>query len=142
MRVTIYPQFSFLSTFLKNRGAQIVDTKPQVLHYFGRDKQEVREILRDLKPDLFISHDMSFIKDFKKQPMAYHPCITDVTFLSNKDIYTNSLELTRMYYRKIGMEKTLILDKSVTHSIKLIKFKGLDIFKKLCSGVQKFMQWD
>jgi len=127
MKVKYYPPFSFLDSFLKERGLEIVEDHPQVVHYFGNSIVDLRRIIKDDNPDLLVTHTMSFLT-ILKYPQVFHSAKNLNEFISMPTIQTNAYRLARQYYQNLGMNKSIVnLEDSKS---KGESFKILDLWTK------------
>jgi hypothetical protein len=135
LRVKIYPADEALENLLTMKGVPLVDDNPQVFHYCGHDKKDLKRLIKKYKPDFLINHIFpSFdIIDCKQ---AYHPLEDSLGFIKRPIIYTNSLPLSKNYYKRLGVQAEFIVIpsfKKVNHwnKILMIKSKVRNIKKSL-----------
>lgn len=143
MNVKIYPIKDYLISFLQTRGFKIVDRSPQVLHYFGNDKKELEKLLKEDNPDLLINHSFASF-NLKSYPQVYHQLKNEDDLYRVCKIYTNSHDLCRQYYQKLGLqEKIHVIEKEKReHKQFLKKLKILKDIFPYWKRVKIFMNWE
>lgn len=141
MKLKIYPQFTFLDSFLKERKAEIVVDKPQVVHYFGDISIEnLKKILAFDKPDLLITHNVYCLKQLE-YPQVYCPASSLTEFLDpSRPVITNAYELCKLYLRSIGVSKEIRIFGIRKKPSR--KIPGISVnFESLWTRLKAFMSW-
>jgi len=128
--IRVYPPKDFFISFLATRGRQIVEDKEQVLHYFGDSERELRQLARRDHPDLVIINNPLFPVDeasLQKINYVIDPVSEDKDIYKTSEVRTNSPKLCQVYYRKLGLQKTMSIfyrpieeQSSDRHTIRLL----------------------
>ena len=107
LRVKIYPSNEFLENLLKSKGVPIVEDNPQILHFGGHDKKDLKRLVKKYKPDLLITHSFPSF-DLIDCMQIYHPLNEALDLIKRPKIYTNALPLCKNYYRRLGIQAEII----------------------------------
>lgn len=144
MLVKVSPPKDFLVSFLQARGFKVVDSNPQVLHYLGKSRTELKILLARYKPDLLINHSFVSFKE-NKIPQVYHFLKNDKDLFRMGKIYTNAFELCQNYYQKLGLQKEIrVIEMKKTKKVReAFEFnKYTSKFLNLWKSFKSLMQWE
>lgn len=109
-QVKCFPPKDFMIAFLATRNLKIVEDKENVLHYFGDKFRELKGIMKHDRPDLVVIHNPEFVCD-EEELQRFNYVIDYVTndkeIYINKTVKTNNFNLCQLYYRKLGLMRTM-----------------------------------
>lgn len=130
---------SYYVEFLATRGMIFSKgERPHVLHDHTINPYEGG---KEYDPDLIIVHNpKADIKKIKDRPYVIDLCLKDEDIFTSKEITTNNYNLAKMYYRRLGLQRTI----SVQDHIEEAKIKENTIPNKIKNLKQKildFMLW-
>jgi len=97
-------------SFLATRNIKLVDEKEDVLHYFGSSYRELKSLVKADKPDLVVIHHPDFYVDEDRIQWFHYvidPITCDNEIYLSKNIRTNNAKLCQIYYRKLGLMRTM-----------------------------------
>jgi len=144
MRVMCSPPRDFIYGFLQIKGMIMVNSKPQVLHYFGKDIKNLKSLLKEHKPDLLINHSFPSF-ELKDCYQVYHPLKEKKDLLDVKKVYTNAFSLCKFYYERIGMQAQIIIlpQKKVKPKTKEVNFPKSfwTRLSRIHSKINSYLDW-
>lgn len=122
-----------IQSVIQNSNIKLVESDAKVLHFCGSTIKELKEILREEKPDFLINHSFRIVPKLNMF-QAYHPIKTSEDWIRNKIVKTNNLQLAQIYYSKLGIQ---VRFKDVSKP----KKERVNIFKTYYRKFIKFMKW-
>lgn len=129
------PKFD-LPALLQAKGLLLVDSKPDVLHFFGDSLDELKKLIKAEKPDLTISH--TVYPDFEmKAFQVYHPALKIAEFLRPRRLITNCQTLCSTYYKRLGIQTDINLVKPRPKQ----KFDSIKILFFVLTIWERFKKW-
>ena len=148
LRVKVELPKSFLISFLQTKGFLLVSNKPQILHFFGKNKSELKSALKEDKPDLLINHSFPSFKSFPDQSQVYHFLRNEKDLLRLKQIHTNNFSLCKYYYQSMGLQEEIKIvetKKKKEETGNILRLPNFQIFnwtEKFWKSFRSFMIWD
>ena len=109
MRVKVFPHKDFFIAFLATRDINVVDDRPDILHYFGNSFKEIQKLARAEKPDMVVINSPLDIPSNAGFLYVYDPVSKDQEIYNNKAVKTNALKICKMYYGKLGIQRDINL---------------------------------
>ena len=104
-RILVQPAEDYFVAFLSTRGINLVSENPEVLYYFGDSKRKLKKMVAEYTPDLtIICNKVAFSLDYKF-PFALDEISNEHDIYRFKTLSTNALELTKLNYRSLGIER-------------------------------------
>lgn len=106
-RINVLPAEDYFVAFLATRGVTLCMENPDVIHYFGDSKRKLKKIVADSDPDLVVLHNpKAFAFDFKF-PFVLDEVHNDRDIYLPKQVSTNAMDLARLHYQSLGLERLL-----------------------------------
>ena len=124
--------------FLSTRNIKVVEDKEHVLHYFGDNFRELKNIMRNDNPDLLIIHnpELNYDEEYlQKYNYVVDYVLSDKDIYQNKTVKTNNQGLCQIYYRKLNLQRSMDIFYKPIADAPVNKFDSY--VKKLCA----LMQW-
>ena len=144
LRVKIYPAVDFWVAYIQTRGFLIVDDKPNILHYTGKDEKELHELLKEDKPDLLVMNSKFFPLSGLDVFWVYHLVRSYNELYKTRKIYTNNFRLCQLYFQRLGLQAEIGLIQKPAKPEKEkdeLKFVFLFSLKNIFSKVCAIMEW-
>ena len=138
-RVLIKPAEDYFVAFLATRGINLCTEQPNVVHYFGKSKHELKKLVSEHNPDLVVINNKKVFDLNYPFSFALDHIGNDKEIYSNHNVTTNAPELTKLYYRGLG------LDRTINDCSEIKKKKDRLKLKIRLNSVKKFftvMMWD
>jgi len=136
--VKVYPPKDFMIAFLSTRNVKVVEDKEHVLHYFGDSFRDLKNVMRNDKPDLLIIHnpELDYDEDYlQKYNYVIDYVLNDKDIYQNKTVKTNNQELCQLYYRKLNLQRSMDIFYRPAMDLPVNKFNSY--VRRLCD----LMQW-
>ena len=104
-RILVLPAEDYFVAFLATRGINLVSENPEVIYYFGDSKRKLKKLVAEYNPDLtIVCNKEAFNLDYQF-PFALDEMANEHDIYRFKTISTNALELTKLNYRSLGIER-------------------------------------
>ncbi len=139
LRVKIYPTVDFLVAYVQTRGFLIVNDKPNILHYTGKDEKELHQLIKEDKPDLLVMNSKFFPLSGLDVFWVYHLVRSYNELYKIRKIYTNNFRLCQLYFQKLGLQAEIgLIQKPIKPEEKgesqvRVSFAPFyNLFKKVC----------
>ena len=146
LRVKIFPAVDFWVAYIQTRGFLIVDNKPNILHYTGTNEKELRDLLKEDKPDLLVMNSRFFPLSDLNVFWVYHLVRSYKELYRTRKIYTNNFRLCQLYFQRLGLQAEIGLIQKPTkpaESVREIKFASpSSFFKTLWAKLCVIMDWE
>jgi len=104
-RILVNPIEDYFVAFLATRGINVTLEKPEVIHFFGKSKKEIRKLAAQEDPDLVVIHNQEAFDLEYKFPFALDEVKNDRDIYIPRTIITNAPELTKLHYQSLGLER-------------------------------------
>lgn len=138
-RIIVQPAEDYFVAFLATRGINLASEQPDVIHYFGESKRKLKKLVAEHDPDLVMIHNKkAFDKDYKF-PFALDEVSSDQDIYIPKVVSTNALELSRLHYQSLGLER--VMD-DLTPEVLEARKEKLKINASVVKKVFSAMMWD
>lgn len=105
--IIVQPAEDYFVAFLSTRGIHLAIENPDVIHYFGSSKRKLKKLIAEHDPDLAIVHNPKAFDIDYKFPFALDEIHCDRDIYVSRQVSTNALELTRLHYQSLGLERLL-----------------------------------
>ena len=138
-RILAFPAEDYFVAFLATRGIMIAAENAEVIHYFGTSKRKIKKLVAEHNPDLVVIHDLKAYDEDYKFPFALDEVSNDREIYEPKQVTTNALELTKLHYQSLGLER--LLNDLTPAKIEKQKEK-LKINSSVVKKVFHAMMWD
>jgi len=138
-RILVNPIEDYFVAFLSTRGVHVVSEKADVIHYFGTSKRKLKRLVADNDPDLVMIHNPKAFDKRYNFPFVLDPIGNDREIYINRTVSTNSLELSRLHYQSLGLERHM--DDMLEEQLKRKKEKS-QINSSSIKKVFHAMMWD
>jgi len=144
LRVKVFPAVDFLVAYVQTRGFLVVDDKPNILHYTGKDEKELLQVLKEDKPDLVIMNNRFFSLSKFNVFWVYHQVRTEQELYKTRKLYTNNFRLCQLYFQRLGLQAVIHLvqkpvQKEEKHELKFAS--KLSFVKSLALRICDIMKW-
>ena len=107
MRVKVFPHKDFFIAFLATRDINVVEDRPDIIHYFGNSFKEIQKLAKAEKPDMVVINSPLDIPSNTGFLYVYDPVSKDQDIYNNKTVKTNALKICKMYYGKLGIQREI-----------------------------------
>lgn len=138
-RILVQPAEDYFVAFLATRGINLSNEQPDVIHYFGESKRKLKKLVAEHDPDLVIVHNKKAFDHDYKFPFALDEVSNDRDIYSPRMVSTNALELSRLHYQSLGLER--IMNDLTPEKLEARKEK-LKINSSIVKKVFHAMMWD
>ena len=138
-RILVQPAEDYFVAFLSTRGIHVVAEEADVIHYFGDSKRKLKKLVAENNPDLVLIHNKKAFDSKYKFPFALDHIENDRDIYKARVVSTNSLELSRLHYQSLGLER--VMDDLLEDQLKEKKEK-LQINSSSVKKVFHAMMWD
>ena len=137
--IIVKPTEDYFVAFLSTRGIRLALENPDVIHYFGDSKRKLKKLIAEYNPDLTLIHNpKAFDLDYKFS-FALDEIHCDKDIYKARQVNTNALELTRLYYQSLGLERTL---HNCSEKNKKEKKQKLQIDASVVKKILAIMMWN
>ena len=106
-RILVQPAEDYFVAFLATRGINLTAEKPDVIHYFGDSKRKLKKLVAEHEPDLVVIHNPKAFDIDYKFTFALDEVHCDNDIYISRQVNTNALELTRLHYQSLGLDRLL-----------------------------------
>jgi len=138
-RILVQPAEDYFVAFLATRGINLSSEQPDVIHYFGDSKRKLKKLVAEHDPDLVVVHNKKIFDHDFKFPFALDEVSSDRDIYAPRQVATNALELSRLHYQSLGLER--VMNDLTPEKLEARKEK-LKINSSVVKKIFNAMMWD
>jgi len=138
-RINVLPAEDYFVAFLATRGVTLCNENPDVIHYFGESKRKLKREVAKADPDLVVIHNPKAFDFDYKFPFVLDEVNNDREIYMPKQVSTNAMDLARLHYQSLGLERLLhdLNEKKIRE-----RKEKLEINSSVVKRVFAAMMWD
>lgn len=106
-RILVQPAEDYFVAFLSTRGIHVASENIDVIHYFGKSKRKLKKLVAEHDPDLVMVHNKEAFDLDYNFPYCLDEIIDDRGIYTPRTVSTNALELSRLHYQGLGLERLM-----------------------------------
>lgn len=107
INILVQPISDYFVAFLSTRGIHVSSENPDVIHYFGDSKRKLKKLVAEHDPDLVVIHNVKAFDLNYKFSFVLDEIHNDKDIYKQKQISTNALELAKLHYRSLCLDRIL-----------------------------------